>query len=120
MNSLPKLKVGDQLWFILRGQVDGKEAVVIKVGRRWATIRILGYYLPCRINMETGYADGNSYSGRCYTSEVIYEEHLTLRAEWDELWRRVYQVSGGMRTIPDHLTLADIQQVKQILEEKKK
>lgn len=91
------LTVGQKLWFVRSGRNgrsgDGMEVIVEKVGRKWAEISAGA---P-RIDIESLVADGGQYTspGRCYLSEVAYDEIVSLTKAWRDFAQRIGNMQYG-------------------------
>lgn len=105
-----KLQVGQKLWYVSIRHGESHEAVVTKVGRKWATIGE-GWRAQL-IDLVTMQADGKGYSspGRCYLSR---EAHEMERARSDT-WSRFVNVVK-YKNCPAGVTTDDIKQAMQLL-----
>lgn len=108
---MPKLEVGQKLWFVRehqfrKGGSGGNECYVTKVGRKWAELNN-----GERIDMVTMRADGRGYSspGKCYLSHREHKTETELRQLWTDFHRRLCHLP------PDGISADDIRRAAEIL-----
>jgi hypothetical protein len=105
------LTVGQKLYFVgaHRYNAGGKDVVVKKVGRKWATLQD-----GERIDLQTLHMDGGGYTspGTCWLSRELYEAEMARVDAWDVL--RMY-MHRTMWRLPDNMTLEQIRQVADII-----
>lgn len=78
------LTVGQKLWWVGAHSYNKgeREATVLKVGRKWATLDVGEY----RIDLETLRADGRGSNspGRCWMSEAEWRVEEARKSAWRE------------------------------------
>lgn len=110
--NAPPFEAGQKVWVHLtiggRGQVDLREAVITKVGRKWVDLD--QSYLG-RFDCGTMQLDGKKYGspGKVYRApEAFHTEAMTQRL-WSELARRI-PISR-----PEDVSIDTIRQVADLL-----
>jgi len=80
---------------------------ITKVGRKW--LELDGHY---RADISDLVIDGRGYSspGKCYLNKEEHDAEVALTNAWSSLTR-----AFPMYSKPKHLTIEDIEKVKQIL-----
>ncbi len=103
------LQAGQKLFFVntqRHNNPKGCEAIVTKVGRKWAELNI-GY----KINIGTLWADGGQYAspGRAWLSEDDYDREQRRIAEWQDLKSRLSHLP------PDGINIETIRKIRELL-----
>lgn len=109
---MQRLVVGQKLWLVPRLSNHGqpRDVLVIKAGRKWAT---LDCWRNARVDMETLEIDGAGYvsPGCCYLSREQHEETMKLVCLWIDFRRRV----SGLQDRPIGITEANIRLAADLL-----
>ena len=108
------LKVGDSLWFVYSDSRRGRahEIVVRSVGRKWADVsppdwdRISGRIAISDLVMD---GKGCTSPGQAYRDRELYEASVERSKAWDAFRQEFSRVWR----CPDHLTLADIVEMRE-------
>jgi hypothetical protein len=83
-----------------------EEITVTKVGRKWAHFG--EGWLTGRFEIEDGSIDGN---GKVYASRAQWDQERAMETAWAAVRNKV----SGMWRLPEHLTVADLAELKRLL-----
>jgi hypothetical protein len=107
--SQNKWQVGQKVWVQLYDRRGCHYETITKIGRRWATLD--ASYRQYRFDLETLLIDGGEFSppGRVWASKEDQELAAICDLEWKNTFYRLCTIR------PDHVTLADINAIREIL-----